>query len=352
MFKKDNIPEGGGVYIYLCKITYLKYVGKCTCFRERVWHEILSMRGFVNDGKHRSVITIDLQEDFKKYGEESFELSYYTVADEEVADVLEYYFIKKYNCVYDGYNGNYRDIKNIFEKHASRIYPRRETNILNEEETMLAHELQKIFNYKEYFTHEYVSYYQFLNELRAIYNKELEEIELLKIIKSLKLYVYIKSGINDFYYDITINELEGLILRNNRRLNDVIRDEFLEFDNILENIVIQCFKFDDKKDYIEKVNKYNINYLEYIDRLEEDIYFLKKKHLNNIKSYNDINYFESIKIIEKAKNIKKYIENDIKCLEKSKKRLIDTPRYIKTEEDKIINNPKMIKKIEIVRIKD
>lgn len=353
MFEKDNIPEGGGIYIYSCKVTYSKYVGKCTSFIERVWREILSLRAFSRDDKYRDIITRYLQDDFKKYGEENFELSYYTVDDEEVADVLEYYFIKKYNCVYDGYNGNHRDIKNIFEKHASRIYERRETIILNEEETMLAHEIKKIFNYKEYFTREYIAYNQLLNEFRAIYNGELESIELLKIIKALGLYIYIKSTVNDFYYDINFKEFEGLILHNNKNLNEVIRDEFLEFDNILENVVIECFEFVDKRNYIEKVNKYNDNYLEYIDRLKEDIYFLQKNHLNNIKNCICCsNYFEAHEIIKKGKDIKKSIENDIECLERSKKKLIDIPRYIKNEEDKIINNSKVIRKIESVRIRD
>lgn len=353
MFKREDIPDGGGIYIYTCIITHSKYVGKCSNFMERVWKEILNLRIFSRNNKYKDNISKDLQDAFKEHGEENFELSYYTTDDDEVADVLEYYYIKKYDCVLDGYNGNNRDIKNIFETHKARIYSDSVHIVLNEEETMLSHKLKEIFNYKQYLLKEYVTFNQLLNEFRALQNRDLESVQLLKIIKTSHMCIYIKSIVNNFYYEISYYELEGLLFHNNNYLNYVIRDEFIECDNMLENILLESLEFMDKRNYINRVKGHNAECNDYIHLLEGHIYHDQKRHLRNIKNSLGHNcYSESAEILRKGKELKESIQENLISLKFINSKVINTPRYIEDEEFKIVNNPKIITKIESVRIRD
>lgn len=70
--------------------------------------------------------------------------------------------------------------------------------------------------------------------------------------------------------------------------SEILREEFLGKENILENTLIGSDSFIDKLAYIHKIENFNIDYLNYIDRLKEDIEFVRNEHFKHIKRLNEL----------------------------------------------------------------
>ena len=89
----------GVVYLVRCKPTNKYYVGQTTIGFDNRYRN-----GFFNDKRHRT--KDDLKEDYKKYGEDSFEITeiFKVAHSKEELDDLEVYYIDYFNSYYDGYN--------------------------------------------------------------------------------------------------------------------------------------------------------------------------------------------------------------------------------------------------------
>ena len=89
----------GVIYLVCCKPANKYYVGQTTNGFENRYP-----RGFFNDNGHRT--KDDLKEDYKKYGEDSFEITeiFKVAHNKEELDDLEVYYIDHFNSYYDGYN--------------------------------------------------------------------------------------------------------------------------------------------------------------------------------------------------------------------------------------------------------
>ena len=89
----------GVIYLVCCKPINKYYVGQTTTgFNNRY------PRGFFNDKGHRT--KDDLKEDYKRYGEDSFEITeiFKVAHNKEELDDLEVYYIDYFDSYYNGYN--------------------------------------------------------------------------------------------------------------------------------------------------------------------------------------------------------------------------------------------------------
>lgn len=221
-----------GIYQIYNKVNDKRYIGQAVDISKRLKNHIHELR----NNKH---INVFLQKDFNEYGEESLVFEPLKIIDEEFLNVMEKYFIDKYNTTNNGYNissGN-RTLKKNFKKRL--------------ELEKLESEFEKLNEFELKINKNDLLLYQFQLHFDAMIDNYIEENSIDDI--DMNYYDYLE-GLSSCHY------VEWL-LKYNQRYEKIIIDYLRKFDDIAE------FKVDGNfydsgiyYDFTQKCPYYLLNY--------------------------------------------------------------------------------------------
>lgn len=234
-----NLPYASGVYIIICTKNNKFYIGSTGCLRERFYAHCKS-------AKNCSFDIDEMNDDVKKYGEESFVFNVLCTCNLKVAMILERYYIKKYKAIIYGYNRINAPsvVNNATSKYM--VNPKYESAINDKECNLLMEKfLIEVFDIEEIEDTILISLNSLYLIAKEINNKLNDEINIiLHLVEKLDLDIFLEH--NGLKYIISGKQIFNLF--NTTIINCPVKTDINIDENLKKRI---CIKKDLNNIYIE-----------------------------------------------------------------------------------------------------
>ncbi|MBN1074795.1 hypothetical protein DVV91_10625 [Clostridium botulinum] len=275
----DDLPATSGVYLIICSVNLKKYVGKSKNMRARVKQELNDMEVHTID----EVKNKKMKADFDKYGMENFQYFVLQECSMELGIYLEDFYIRKYDCVNNGYNSRYGDLKSLNKQNisSSNKYFLSNIEIAESEAEWIIKKLEsEIFN-KESISLRYCKLKDFIDEFKIIICKYVTIEMIIEVIIRFDFPVFVYNQIGRFYYQITAQEFKRLYNNEYSYHNKSIESDLVNnfFYKRIENIGVGIYRYNITDKLVQFVKNYNNNLYQEECKLEDEACILR----NNIK---------------------------------------------------------------------
>ena len=315
----NNLPAASGVYIIICVANNKKYVGRAKNIRRRVEQELRDMvNSTIETAKNKK-----MKIDFDKYGADKFKYFVLQECNNELSIYLEDYYIRKYNCINNGYNSKHGDLKSVIkdDKIFIKEYFYEEVDVVDNEYRWIMNKIDlNLFNKDSMLLH--ISLEEFIKQFRLLFYKDvtIEIINEVMIIMDFPVCIF--DSLREIYYEISAKEFKSLYNNDYSYHIKLIEDKLISIVNNqnIKNVSVGINKYKITNELIQFVKDYNKNI------------FQEESRLNNKKRMQDN------EIKNKAENLKRCIETDFdifeyECINKEYIELLQKRRIIEDEID-------------------
>lgn len=246
----SSLRKEGGVYL-ITGVGGRNYVGSGGNIRARV------EKHFEDMSKQRHPIK-EMNEDYKNNGLLAFKFYALAYCSSELERVLEGYYIKKYDCIKNGYNSNnagietkYDELDKYEELYKGGVIVTGEIDILTDR---CKEEIFEFNNETQIMRWDY-----FLKEIQIMVSEDLSNQGILNLIDTLNLDIYIKSVIAErLFYKVDVSELKYLFKNMINFCHELILMEFNDTERLdLNNIFIELPYYKNKELYNSKIENMN-----------------------------------------------------------------------------------------------